>query len=275
LAGLSLVALSALLTASACGSLTTAPSAPSQASGEGDAGFGGVLAEDDGPGDEPSTLLLPLASSGSEAGTGATRPPSTTTVTAGDAASPAVDAAPDGACALPLGAGGLAMEELMIASVAGSGDYGQWIEIRSMVACTQNLFGLHGECAKGSKVNTFDVTTDLWLDPSASFVVADSSDPVVNHYLPGEVLVWSGEPGDVLRKEGATVTLSVGTTLVDSITYPDFKGPVGTSLSFPSDCAPSQRSDWGSWQLSTASWFPGFFGTPNAPNTDVSCPIDP
>jgi hypothetical protein len=60
--------------------------------------------------------------------------------------------------------------------------------------------------------------------------------------------------------------------LVDSITYPALKLSVGKSWAFPADCDPSLRSDFAKWQPSTYSFFPAFFGTPNAPNVDVQCP---
>jgi len=181
------------------------------------------------------------------------------------------DAGPDGACMDPLGPGHLAIDELMIESVAGAGDYGQWIEVQSALDCAVNVRGLHGECAHGAKVATFDVTDDLWIPPRGTFVVADSNMSAINHYLPGAVLAWFGHRGDVLRKKGSTITLSTRDAVIDTVTYPALALAVGASLAFPSDCDPNSRSDWGRWQLSTASWFPGFSGTPNAPNTDVSC----
>ena len=48
---------------------------------------------------------------------------------------PPRDAGGDGPCAQPLGPGVLVIDEMMIESVAGTGDYGQWIEIASTSAC--------------------------------------------------------------------------------------------------------------------------------------------
>ena len=258
----------AVLPALACGQMATALGG-ADASYIDDGAYSGVFATDGGPVDETSPIVVVVPPQDSGAAHQTLPPPQ-----AEDAdAPPDADAAPDGACAQPLGAGALAIDELMIESVAGTGDYGQWIEVSNAWPCTVNLLGLHGECAKGAKVNTFDVTTDLWIEPGGTFLVADSSDPAVDHYLPGTLLVWFGEPGDVLRKEGGTITLMVGPTIVDSVTYPSMKPVVGASIAFPSDCMPSQRSDWTVWQTSTFSWFPGFLGTPNAPNDDVQCPM--
>jgi hypothetical protein len=269
-----LLPLAALPLAAACGQMPTAFGQADAAFDED--GYSGLFATDTASPEESA----PLGShpTTSNADTGALHPvPATTAGTdAGDAeaevdaATP--DGAPAGACAQPPTPGDLVIDELMLESVAGAGDYGQWIEVASTVSCTLNLLGLHGECAKGSKVNTVDVTSDLWIPPGGTFLIADSSDPAVDHYLPGTLLVWFGQPGSVLRKEGGTVTLSLGSALIDSVTWPSLKPIVGASVSFPSNCAPAQRTDWSRWQTSTFSWFPGFFGTPNAPNNDVQCP---
>jgi hypothetical protein len=186
---------------------------------------------------------------------------------------PAVDAGPDtDACNRPVGAGDLVVDELMIESVAGTGDYGEWLEVTNVAACAVNLQGLHGECPVGAKVYSFDVSGDVWIPPLGTFVVADSADPAVNHYLPGMVFTWQGQPDDVLRNEGGTVTLTFGETLVASLTWPSLKLSPGVSVELPADCAVADAADFGAWLPAQWSWFPGFRGTPNAPNTDVSCP---
>jgi hypothetical protein len=190
-------------------------------------------------------------------------------------AGPSFDAGPDGECGEPLGPGDLAIDELLIASLSGTGDHGEWLEVVSTRSCALDLVGLHAECPVGAKVITLDVTTDVWIPAGGFFVIADSTDPAVNHALPGLVLGWAGSPGDVLRNEGGTVTLIANGALVDSVTYPDIKKlSVGTSIAFPGDCAMPSRSNWALWQPSQSSWFPEFFGTPNALNEDVRCPDD-
>lgn len=233
-----------------------------------DAAAQAPLTGDDGPtGDDATTIL------GDDGGAIVPVDPDASTVVAWpEAAAPPDDAAPDGACSQPLAAGDLVVGELMIESVAGAGDYGEWVEIASALPCMANLRGLHGETADGAKVRSFDVGFDLWLPPGATFVVADSLDPTLNHQLPGTVIAWSGHPGDVLRNAGGTLTLRVGDLVVDSITWPAYKLGVGTSLELPADCPPGAAGDFSRWQPAVASWFPGFRGTPNAPNADVTCP---
>ncbi len=184
---------------------------------------------------------------------------------------PPFDAGPGGVCPGPLAPGDLVIDELMIESLAGTGDYGEWLEARSTLGCALDLRGLHGECPRGAKVATFDVTGDLWLPPGGTFVIADSGNAAIDHDLPGPLVVWSGQPGDVLRNKGTTITLRLNDAVIDTVTYPVLPLTVGASLAFPGDCDPALRSDWTRWQTSTASWFPGFLGTPNAPNDDVRC----
>jgi len=189
-----------------------------------------------------------------------------------ETSTPPPSGAPDDACAAPPGPGDLVVDELMIESVAGAGDYGEWLEVASTRDCALDLRGLHAECPSGAKVRALDVVDHLWLPPRATFVVADSADPVIDHDLPGLVLAWSGSPGDVLRNKGGTITLQLGAVLLDALTFPALKLVVGASVAFPSSCPPPGRLDFGNWQTSTRSWFPGFEGTPNAPNDDVQCP---
>jgi hypothetical protein len=189
-----------------------------------------------------------------------------------DASTPSEhDSDPPDACTRPLAPGDLVIDELMIESVKGTGDYGEWLEVRNTTSCAVNLNGLRGETPVGAKVHSFYITGDTWVPPLGTFVVADSADPVVNHDLPGLVLTWSGQPGDVLRNNGGTVTLVLGNALVTSLTWPALKPTPGVSFELPATCPPACATDFANWQPAQASWFPGFYGTPNAPNTDVTC----
>ena len=179
-----------------------------------------------------------------------------------------IDAAP---CATPLTAGDLIFDEVMIATIAGSDDRGQWLEVRSTRACTTDLIGLHASALHGQSFRTLDVTTDTMLGPGAYFLIADTLDPTENDGLPGLVFAWAGSPADALHKTSDTITLSVGTVMLDTLSYPDKKRPEATSYAFPWACSPPLRADFANWQPSTATWAPGFFGTPGAPNTDVRC----
>ncbi len=248
------------------------------------------LSSSGGGSDDASTALAPGGDDASDQGDAAGFPSSTPSwdgslapvsadasplphaADAGGSADGPHDAGGDVPCMQPLAPGVLVIDEMMIESVAGTGDYGQWIEVTSTSSCAVDLNGLHAECPVGDKVRTLDVAQDLWIPPGGRFVIADSTDPAIDHYLPGTVLGWDGAPGNVLRKDGGTISLMANGAIVDSVTWPKLAVVVGASVSFPADCPASERGDWTKWQTSTASWFPGFYGTPNVPNTDVSCP---
>jgi hypothetical protein len=185
------------------------------------------------------------------------------------------DGGDDAGCTSPLVPGALLIDELMIESVDGTGDHGEWLEVQNTQPCAVDLRGLHGDCPHGAKAASFDVAGDLWIPPGGWFVVADSVSPAIDHDVPLPVVAWQGNLGDVLRNKGTTVTLSANGAVIDTLTYPALTLTVGTSVEFPSDCDPSTRDDFSRWVPAQASWFPGFRGTPNAANADVSCPASP
>lgn len=266
-----LLTLSSLsLLASCAGSLDGTGSGTSAPDASGlDVDLGGGDASLDDVTEAAAVWAAPDAPSGWAAAEASTLPVPDAGFAIADAA-PA--ARPDAGCFASLTAGSLVIDELMIESVKGTGDHGEWLEVASTSPCALNLNGLHGECPVGTKLHTFDVTADTWLLPGARFVVADDPDPIINHGLPAPVIVWNGQPGDVLRNLGGTVTLMAGDVMIDSLTYPALKLVIGASVAFPSGCPPEERLDFTNWQTSTFSWFPGFYGTPNAPNADVQCP---
>ena len=174
-------------------------------------------------------------------------------------------------CAGALQAGDLAVTEMLIDSRAGTGDDGEWIEITSTRTCWLKLQGLSIESPRGTTaVNAVAINEDFELAPKGSFVVADSGDPAKNHGLPGKVFTWGA--ADVLKNDGDTLSLRLGATVVDTVTYPAFSNlEAGRTLAFPSDCPASVRSDWTRWSLTFDAYAVGFKGTPNATNDDVAC----
>ena len=197
-----------------------------------------------------------------------------------DAGPIAVDAGPtdDSGTVLPkaycdgaLVAGDLAVSEILISSRAGSGDDGEWVEIRSTRTCWLKLQGLSIESPRGATaVNGVTIADSFELEPKGTFVVASSADPAKNHGLTGKVYAWAAT--DILKNDGDTVALKLGATVVDSITYPAFSNLApGRTLAFPSDCPATVRADWLRWSLTFTEYQPGFKGTPNAGNDDVAC----
>jgi hypothetical protein len=183
----------------------------------------------------------------------------------------------DAACTAPLAPGDLVIDELMIASQSGTGDHGEWVEVTSTRSCAINLNGLYAEVPHGQGTTMATVASDLWLPAYGSFLIADSSSAALNHDLPSVIVTWgTGTSSDVLKNSGNTITLFTTTATIDALTYTATAKLVeGASMAFPSHCDPALRADFHNWQASLASWTPGFFGTPDAPNTDVSCAIAP
>jgi len=198
----------------------------------------------------------------------------------GDPGSRESDASPPPAPALdagnacgPVSPGDFKVVEIMIASQYGSGDKGEWIEIQNAKSCTLNAKGLQIWTPRGLGKNTVTIGADAFIAPNGTFVVADSANAQINHALPGNIFAFEGEPADALKNDGDTITIDFGQTTIDKISYPKFYNlAYATSVSFPADCAWSDRSDWGRWSDSFAKYGEGLFkGTPNADNTDVSC----
>ena len=178
----------------------------------------------------------------------------------------------------PMAAGDLAIVEFMISSQTGSGDRGEWVEIQSTrTNCSLNLNGLHVESPRGTETpDSVDITDDVLLPPNGTFIVADTVIAELNHNLPGLVYSWVGT--DVLKNDGDTITVSMGGTTIDTLTYGSWTLKTGRSVSFPVDCTWSVRSDWTRWSWSFNVWDPATVdggvsmqGTPNADNIDVAC----
>jgi hypothetical protein len=177
---------------------------------------------------------------------------------------------PIATCASPAGAGDLQIVELMIASRAGSGDDGEWVEVRNARACMLSVKGVSVSSPRGTQADDrVEITTDLILAPGASFVVADKLDPVRDARLDGRVFVFGA--ADVLKNDGDTVRVQRGTTIIDSLTYPRTNVPAGVSLTFPSNCLSADRSNYARWSQSVRSYAPALRGTPGDTNDDVSC----
>lgn len=174
-------------------------------------------------------------------------------------------------CTGPLASGDVKIVEIMIASQSGSGDKGEWVELQSTRACILDIKGLTVSSPRGTSTDSATVTTDVYVQPGASFVVADSSVSTDNHGLPNATLVATWNTYDVLKNSGDTVDVTAGSATIDSLTYPAFTLTPGRSISFPADCTWADRASWTRWSMSFNVWQSPFEGTPGADNTDVSC----
>ena len=163
-----------------------------------------------------------------------------------DAGAPILDAGGDSGtvqpqvfCAGALAAGDLAITEMLLSSRAGSGDDGEWVEVRSTRTCWLNVKGLSIESPRGTAApNAATMTEDFELAPKGTFIVADSADPTKNHALPGKVVAWGAL--DVLKNDGDTVALKANGVVVDTVTYPAFSNlEPGRALAFPTTAPPT------------------------------------
>lgn len=198
-----------------------------------------------------------------------------------DAGADAGDAGQDGGpvvkkpCRPPLVAGDLVIVELLLSSRSGSGDEGEWIEVQSTrTDCWLDVQGISVESPRGAVgTNVAKIETPLSLPPRGTFLAVDTLDPLKNHHLKGPLVAFSA--ADVLKNDGDAVSVKLGATLIDSVTYPRFANiEPGRALAFPSDCASSLRSTWARWSLAFNRHDPNDptqRGTPNAANDDVTC----
>ncbi len=164
----------------------------------------------------------------------------------------------------PLAVGDLAVVEMMIASVSGAGDKGEWFEVQNTRNCTLTFSGIAFESPRGSATDRVEIADTIVLAPRETFVIGGQS---VN--VGGKVFHWALT--DVLKNSGDTIRLVQGSTVIEETTYPGYAFTTGVSLSFPAACKWSDRTSWERWSASFNEWQPSFKGTPNADNTDVAC----
>ena len=168
--------------------------------------------------------------------------------------------------------GDVKVVEIMIASKSGSGDKGEWVEIQSTrTDCVLDLSGLVISSPRGTTgTDAVTINDGLTLQPNAMFLVADSADTTTNNGLTLPLYAWSNS--DVLKNDGDEIDIKLGTIVIDTLTYPNFSNlEVGASVSFPSDCAWSDRPDWARWSYSFNTYSGTLAGTPNGSNDDVTC----
>ena len=174
-------------------------------------------------------------------------------------------------CNAPLAAGDVKIVEIMIASQSGSGDRGEWVELQSTRACILDIKGLTVSSPRGTSTDSATVTSDVYVQPGGSFVVADSTSTTDNHSLPNATLVATWNTYDVLKNTGDEIDVTSGSTTIDSLTYPQFTLTPGRSIAFPADCTWADRASWSRWSMSFNVWDSPFQGTPGADNAAVTC----
>lgn len=180
--------------------------------------------------------------------------------------------APANLCKTPLAAGDLAIVEVLLAAKAGTGDRGEWIEIKNTRPCAVNIKGLEVSSPRTATVDDVaTVTVDAYVAPGGRFLVASSTDPKVNGGLTGTLIAFAGNTSDVLGNAGDDISIHLGALAIDTFGF-DITGlNPGESLAFPEACAVMDRGNPALWKAAKHAWASGMHGTPNAPNTDVTC----
>lgn len=185
---------------------------------------------------------------------------------------PTPDAGPDGAVVIPqcapLAPGALEIVELMIKSIDGSGDRGEWVELRNPNACILQIpAGLRVISPRGAALDVATIEAAFELAPGAAFLAGGAEAPS-HPTLP--TARWSSV--DTLKNSGDEVRVELDGTLIDSLTYPSISNLTARrSIAFPSDCDGSQRANLQSWSGSFAT-DGTLTATPFAANDDVTCP---
>lgn len=165
----------------------------------------------------------------------------------------------------PPSPGNLAIVEVMVASRSGSGDLGEWFEVKNVGACTIALAGLVIASPSAPEIHT--VGGGL-LPPGSLFVFAQSDDPADNHGLTvdhvygGAITFGNSADSLVLSYEGAEI---------DRVHWSSTSFRVGTARQRSNDATRRggdlSLSPWcdSTNEYSSAAGGP-YFGTPGIPN---------
>jgi hypothetical protein len=209
------------------------------------------------------------AGGGTDAGTGdaGTAPDAGTPDAGMDAGT---DAGGGGDCAPS--SDNMMITEIMVASQSGSGDLGEWFEVRNLGSCPIDLSGLviESPTAGGTPV-THTVSGGL-LTAGGYFLFAQSGDPAENHGLSPDYAYGSGTSGVVFNNGGDELILSLGGTEIDRVAWgsTDYTPGAARQLTrgFSGDNFGLNGSGWcDATELYSEAGGSSFRGTPGARNT--------
>lgn len=163
----------------------------------------------------------------------------------------------------------LALSEVMVASVAGGGDRGEWFEVRNTGACPVDLAGLEIVSPTGSGIEKKHTVSGGIVAPGAYFVFALSGDAGENHAVPYDYVYGLGTADDVILNNAADwLELRVAGVAIDRVTWPSSGYVVGASHFYASSLDPLLNDNWAAWTASSAVYSTTggtFRGTPGAP----------
>lgn len=167
----------------------------------------------------------------------------------------------------------IAIVELMISSVSGSGDRGEWIELRNAGDCTVDLGGLtlvSPASGTGPEVS-YTVPAGTIVTAGGRLVLAQSANPSENHGLTFDLAY--GASGLVLDNGGDWIELRSGAGTIDRVSWTATTFVRGATRTFP-DARPIATNDnQANWCNATTAYSSAtggpFYGTPGGPN---GCP---
>lgn len=162
----------------------------------------------------------------------------------------------------------LVIVEVMVASISGAGDRGEWFEVVNTALCSVDLTGMTIESpTSGGTIKTHTISGGI-VRPGQFFVFALSGIAAENHDLPVDYVYGIGGGVDevVLNNGADTITLRSGGTIVDEVAWPTGGFTYGRSRQFPGGADFAMNSNWAIWCDSTSAYTPGYFGTPGGPN---------
>lgn len=184
-----------------------------------------------------------------------------------------VEPEPDAAVVNPVpcapSATNILITEVMVASITGSGDKGEWFEIHNVGDCIVDLAGVEIVSPTGSGVEKVHSIVAGTIDPDGYFVLALSGNAADNHGLKFDYVYENSALDDVVLNNGADwIELRFGGAALDRASWPSSGFTYGATKYFPANLDPAMNGDWSKWLVSTAvysSMGGTFLGTPGAP----------
>jgi len=182
------------------------------------------------------------------------------------------DAGPrdSGTVTCPPAVGSLVITEIMISSVSGSGDRGEWFEVVNTGTCTVDLTGVVILSPTGSGTEKTHTITGGTVAPGRYFVFALDAAPAANHFLSFDYAYGTGGADDVIFNNAADwLELRSGVMAIDRVTWPSGGYTNGRSRMLPGTPSATANDVWATLCDSTAVFSTTggtFYGTPQMAN---------
>jgi hypothetical protein len=166
--------------------------------------------------------------------------------------------------------GVVGISEVMISSRSGSGDRGEWFEVRNDGDCSVLLAGIAIVSPDPGGAEKMHLVTAGLVFPHDSAVLALSALPADNHGVPFDYAYGNGTPDDVVLDNGNDwLELRYLGTPLDRVTWPNGGFVTGSARQFPDSLPLGVNDEWGRWCSASAVYSTTdgtFYGTPGDPN---------